>query len=73
MVYAHCLDYQSVNHIEDWFARMDLSLMLKLEQLTESRLLSGMDFLEQADAEALQRAIFQSVQARYTLQNSGVI
>ena len=73
MVYAHCLDYQSVNHMEDWFARTDLSLILKLEQLTESRLLSGMDFLEQADAEVLQRAIFQSVQTRYPLQNSGVI
>jgi transposase len=73
MVYAHCLDYQSVNHMEGWFARTDLNLMLKLEQLTESRLLSGMDFLEQSDAEALQRAIYQSVQARYPLENSGVI
>jgi len=73
MVYAHCLDYQSVNHMEDWFARTDLSLMLNLDQLTESRLLSGMDFLEQADSAALQRAIFQSVQAHYPLQNSGVI
>jgi transposase len=73
MVYAHCLDYQSVNQMEGWFARTDLNLMLNLEQLTESRLLSGMDFLEQSDPEALQRAIFQSVQARYRLRNSGVI
>jgi transposase len=73
MVYAHCLDYQSVNQMEGWFARTDLSLMLNLEQLTESRLLSGMDFLEQSDPEALQRAIFQSVQARYRLRHSGVI
>jgi hypothetical protein len=73
MVYAHCLDYQSVNHMEGWFARTDLSMMLNLEQLTESRLLSGMDFLEQSNAEALQRAIFQSVRARYPLQNIGVI
>ena len=73
MVYAHCLDYQSVNHMQGWFARTDLNLMLGLEQLTESRLLSGMDFLEQSDPEALQRAIFKSVQARYALKNSGVI
>jgi transposase len=73
MVYAHCLDYQSVNHMADWFGRTDLSLMLNLEQLTESRLLSGMDFLEQADTEALQRAIFQAVRAHYPLQESGVI
>lgn len=73
MVYAHCLDYKSVNHMEGWFARTDLNLLLNLEQLTESRLLSGMDFLEQADPEPLQRAIFRSVQDRYSLRNSGVI
>jgi transposase len=73
MVYAHCLDYQSVNHMEGWFARTDLNLMLNLEQLTERRLLSGMDFLEQSDPQTLQKAIFQSVQARYPLQNTGVI
>jgi transposase len=73
MVYAHCLDYQSVNHMPKWFQRTDLNLMLGLEQLTESRLLGGMDYLEQADQEQLQRAIFQSVKQRYHLGNSGVI
>jgi transposase len=73
MVYAHCLDYQSVNHMEKWFARTDLNLMLELDQLTESRLLSGMDYLEQSDPEVLQRSIFQSVQARYPLKKSGLI
>jgi hypothetical protein len=73
MVYAHCLSYKSVNHMEGWFARTDLNFLLGLEQLTESRLLSGMDFLEQADPEQLQRAIFHSVQDHYELQNSGVI
>ena len=73
MVYAHCLDYKSVNHMEGWFARTDLNFLLNLEQLTESRLLSGMDFLEQADPEPLQRAIFRSVQDHYPLRNSGVI
>jgi transposase len=73
MVYAHCLDYQSVNHMQGWFARTDLNLMLNLEQLTETRLLSGMDFLEQSDPEALQQAIFQSVRAKYPLRNSGLI
>lgn len=73
MVYAHCLDYQSVNHMEDWFARTDLSLMLNIDHLTESRLLSAMDFLEQSNCETLQREIFKSVQAHYPLENSGVI
>jgi hypothetical protein len=73
MVYAHCLNYKSVNHMQGWFARTDLNFLLGLEELTESRLLSGMDFLEQAEPEQLQRTIFQSVQQRYRLKNSGVI
>ena len=73
MVYAHCLDYQSVNHMEGWFKRTDLNMMLDLERLTESRLLSGMDFLEQSDSDQLQREIFQSVKEKYPLQNAGVI
>ena len=73
MVYAHCIDYRSVNHMRTWFARTDLHWMLNLEQLTEDRLLRAMDFLEKDDGEQLQRAIFQSVKQRYRLQNSGVI
>ena len=73
MVYAHCLDYKSVNHMETWFARTDLNFLLDLEQVTEERLLEGMDFLEKTDGEELQRAIFESVKKRYRLQNSGVI
>jgi transposase len=73
MTYAHCLDYKSVNRMEGWFARTDLNLLLGLQNLTESRLLSGMDFLEQSDAQGLQRAIFRSVQEHYRLENSGVI
>jgi hypothetical protein len=73
MVYAHCLNYKSLNHMEGWFARTDLNVLLGLEQLTEDRLLSGMDFLEQAEPEQLQKAIFRSVQDRYQLKNSGLI
>lgn len=73
MVYAHCLDYRSLNQMDQWFNRTDLNMMLNLEQLTESRLLSGMDFLEQADTDRLQRDIFQAVQEKYPLRNAGIV
>jgi transposase len=73
MVYAHCLDFQSVNHMQKWFERTDLNLILGLDQLTERRLLAGMDFLEQSNSEQLQRNIFESVKDNYNLGNSGVI
>jgi hypothetical protein len=73
MVYAHCLDYRSLNHMRRWFARTDLSWILQLEQLTEERLVRSMDFLEQTDGEKLQRTIFESVKRFYKLKTSGVI
>ena len=73
MVYAHCLDYKSVNHMESWFERTDLSMMLNIEGLTESRLLSAMDFLERTDQEKLQRDIFTSVKETYDLADTGII
>lgn len=73
MVYAHCLDYRSVNQMPEWFARTDLNLLLPLEAVTESRLVSAMESLEALDAERLQRCIHEAVQQHYTLTNSGVI
>jgi transposase len=73
MVYAHCLDYRSLNNMRRWFARTDLSFILELEQLTEDHLVRAMDFLEQTDGEQLQRTIFESVQRRYKLKPRGVI
>jgi transposase len=73
MVYAHCLDYRSLNHMRRRFARTDLNYILELEQLTEKRLVRAMDFLEQTDGEKLQRTLFASVKQHYRLKTSGVI
>jgi transposase len=62
-----------VNHLDRWFQRTDLNMMLSLEDLTETRLLSAMDFLEETDREKLQRDLFQSVKEKYHLKDSGVI
>lgn len=73
LIYAHCLDYRSVNNMPNWFARTDLNLLLDLQEVTERKLLSAMEFLERSDAEELQRKIHEGVRAKYKLTNSGVI
>src|SRR6266849_1073995 len=58
LVYAHCLDYKSVNQMPGWFERTDLNMMLLLENLTEDRLLKALDSLEETqDLQTLQKAI----------------
>jgi transposase len=73
LVYAHCLDYRSLNHMPHWFERTDLNFLLNLEGLTERRLLSALDSLEALDTEAWQRRLFERVCRRYRLRPSGVI
>jgi len=73
MVYAHCLDYQSVTKMEQWFERTDLNMLLELEGVTEKRLLTALDSVEEQNIELLQKKIFKSVQKKYRLKLSGVI
>ncbi|MFH1076616.1 MAG: IS1634 family transposase [Pseudomonadota bacterium] len=73
MVYAHCLDYESINQMPDWFEKTDLNMILNLEGLTERRLLNALDSLEEVDPEAVQIKIFERVRKRYQFKNFGVV
>lgn len=73
MVYAHCLDYKSINRMHTWFERTDLNMILDIDGLTEARLLSALDSLENKNPEILQNEIFESVQKNYHLNVKGLI
>lgn len=73
LVFAHCLDYKSINQMSNWFERTDLNMMLDLENLTESRLLQSLDSLESQNATALQKAIFEKVKEKYKLDSKGIV
>jgi transposase len=73
LVYAHCLEYKSVNPMSARLERTDLNMLLHLDGLTEARLLKALDALAAQDTDILQRNIFESVRQRYPLKDSGVI
>ena len=73
LVFAHCLDYESINQMPRWFERTDLNMLLDLEGLTEERLLSTLDSLEAKDPIQLQRTIFEKVKSKYKLNNKGIV
>jgi len=73
LVYAHCLDYRSLNYMPSWFERTDLNFLLNLEGLTERRLVGALNHLEGLDAEGWQRHLFEGVCRHYRLRPSGVI
>lgn len=73
LVYAHCLDYRSLNHMRKWFERTDLNLILNLQELTEKRLVNALDALRSSDAMALQRTIFDNTKKWLRLKTRGVV
>jgi len=73
MVYAHCLNYESVNKMSDWYKRTDLNMILDLDDLTEYRLLMAMDSLEKKDPIILQKDIFDVVSKKYNINDKGLV
>ena len=73
LVFAHCLDYKSINQMSKWFARTDLNLILGLKNLTEDRLLKALDSISNLDLENLQKDIFNQVNKTYALDTKGVV
>ena len=73
LVYAHCLDYESLNRMPQWFERTDLNFLLPLEGLTEKRLVAALAALESLAAQGLERQLFEQVCRRYHVKPRGVI
>jgi len=73
MVYAHCLNYESINQMPGWFEKTDLNMLLDLDGLTEKRLFNALDSLERLDPDAVQIKIFEAVKKLYHIKDFGVV
>jgi transposase len=73
LVFAHCLDYKSVNEMSRWFERTDLNFILGLNSVTEERLLKSLDSFELMDTEELQKRIFNAVKQKYEVGDEGLV
>jgi len=72
MVYAHCINPQSISKLSDWFKKTDLNFILDLEKVTEERLLKAIDSLEKYNWDFLQQIIFESVKNNYNITSKGL-
>ena len=73
MIYAHCLDYKSLNNMKTWFLRTDLNHVLNLEDLTERRLVDAIDSMEQIDQMQFQKTIFETVKNKLKIAPKGIV
>ena len=73
MVYAHCLNYKSIRKMPKWYKRTDLNLLLDLDKLTESRLVSAMNSLTEDKISKYQRTVFKNVKSAYKIDSRGIV
>ncbi|MGK5084888.1 transposase [Bdellovibrionota bacterium FG-1] len=73
MVYAHCLDYQSLTHLRRWYNKTDLNLLLSLDKLTEKRLVNALDALESEAFAEKQKIIFSRVKKTLEIKTKGIV
>ena len=73
LVYAHCLNYKSINCISSWFKRTDLSMLLDIENVTEKTLLNALDSLEDIDTDNLQLEIFNTLDKKFKVARKGLV
>lgn len=73
MVYAHCIDYRSLNQMQSWYQKTDLNFLLDLDGLTETRLVGALDSLEKLNSTELQKEIFSNVKNEYMINGDGLI
>jgi transposase len=74
LVFAHCMDYKSVNQMSSWFKRTDLNMILNLDGLTEDRILKALDSIhEEQNIEQIQNEIFEKIKSLYEIDSTGMI
>ncbi len=73
LVYAHCINYKSINYMSKWFQRTDLNFILNLEDVTEDKLLKALDSITELNYEKLQKKIFATVKKEYSLDTKGIV
>lgn len=67
LAFAHCIEPGSLASIEKWFKRTDLQHILGLENVTYSKLLEALDYLE-GRGKIIQQKLFDSAKRTFDLK-----
>lgn len=73
LIYAHCLNYKSINSMSSWFKRTDLAMLLDIENVTEKTLLNALDSLDDIDVDYLQMELFNTLNTKFKVARKGLV
>lgn len=73
LVFAHCLEYQSVNDAKEWYDTTDLPKIFGCEKMPINKLHHAIDLLSKRDSEKIQKSIFENLCNLLGEDSSGVV
>ena len=73
LVFAHCLEYQSVNDAKDWYETTDLPNIFGYQKMPINMLHNAIERLSKRDSSAIQRTVFENLCNILGEDSSGVV
>jgi Transposase DDE domain len=73
LVFAHCLEYQSVNDAKEWYDTTDLPKIFGCEKMPINTLHNAIDLLSKRDSGKIQKSVFENSCHLLGEDSSGVV
>ena len=73
LVFAHCLDYRSVDNAKEWYETTDLPNIFGNQKMPINRLHNAIEALSKRDGSAIQKTVFENLCTILGEDSSGVV
>jgi len=73
LVFAHCLDYRSVDDAKEWYETTDLPNVFGFQKMPINRLHNAIEMLSKRDSSIIQKSVFENLCKLLGEDSSGVV
>jgi DDE family transposase len=73
LVFAHCLEYRSVDHAKEWYETTDLPNIFGHQKMPINTLHNALEMLSKRDSSAIQKSVFENLCNILGEDSSGVV
>ena len=73
LIFAHCLEYRSVDNAKEWYDTTDLPNIFGCQKMPINRLHNALEVLSKRDSSAIQKSVFENLCKILGEDSSGVV
>jgi len=73
LIFAHCLEYRSVDHAPEWYETTDLPNIFGFQKMPINKLHNAIETLSKRDSSSLQKSVFENLCNLLGEDSSGVV